>query len=109
MTGQTRSCGHPLGNSRWCPTCEYEGMQADRKRGPATAMKCFKCDASAPTVTLYRVNAKGRPAVWACNAHRIEPDMDLDVTIAEIERMRRGHAIRRKTKPTTPGGGEGGK
>jgi hypothetical protein len=55
-------------------------------------MKCFKCEISAPENTLYRVNAKGRPPIWACNAHRIEPDMELDVTIAEIERMRRGHA-----------------
>lgn len=61
-------------------------------------MKCFKCNASAPTATLYRVNAKGRPGIWACFAHRVEPDMDLDVTIAEIERMRRGHALRPRKK-----------
>lgn len=55
-------------------------------------MRCFRCEKSAPEHTLYRVNAKGRPAVWACRSHRLEPDMELDATIAEIENMRRGHA-----------------
>ncbi len=55
-------------------------------------MKCFRCSAHAPTSTLYRVNAKGRPPVWACFDHRIEPDMELDMTIEELERHRRGHA-----------------
>lgn len=62
-------------------------------------MKCFRCDKSAPAHTLYRVNAKGRPGIWACKDHRLEPDMDLDVAIDEIERMRRGHSAVLRHQP----------
>lgn len=57
-------------------------------------MKCFRpwCQRCAPYDTLYRVNAKGKPGIWACNEHRIEPDMELDVILEEIERYRQGHA-----------------
>ena len=51
-------------------------------------MKCFECERAAPQFTLYRINAKGRPGIWACAEHRIETDAELDEIIAEIERKR---------------------
>ena len=51
-------------------------------------MKCFRCERAAPEFTLYRINAKGRPGIWACAEHRIETDTELDEIIAEIERKR---------------------
>jgi len=32
-------------------------------------MKCCLCSRSAPTNTLYRVNEKGVPGIWACEIH----------------------------------------
>lgn len=49
-------------------------------------MKCFRteCTAAAPYATLYSVNAKGRPGVWACNAHRLERDSELDAIVEAV-------------------------
>jgi hypothetical protein len=53
-------------------------------------MNCHKkgCDKRAPQDTLYRVNAKGRPGIWACQAHRLEPDEELDGIVAAVQRKR---------------------
>jgi hypothetical protein len=48
-------------------------------------MKCCKCEKAAPQFTLYRVNAKGRPGIWACNEHRIEQDKELDAIVKALE------------------------
>lgn len=50
-------------------------------------MKCFRpdCPAAAPHDTLFRVNAKGRPGIWACNAHRLERDAELDAIVEAIQ------------------------
>jgi hypothetical protein len=48
-------------------------------------IKCFRCDRTAPDHTLYRVNAKGVDAIWACRSHRIERDSELDAIIAYIQ------------------------
>lgn len=54
-------------------------------------MKCFKtgCDKAAPQDTLYRVNAKGRPGIWACKVHRLETDSELDAIVAALEAQQR--------------------
>ena len=46
-------------------------------------MKCFRCDEQSP---LFRVNAKGVPGVWACRAHRIERDRELEAIVGHLER-----------------------
>jgi len=53
-------------------------------------MNCHKrgCDKRAPENTLYRVNAKGRPGVWACHEHRLEPDAELDGIVAAVQGKR---------------------
>jgi hypothetical protein len=71
-------------------------------------VKCFHCEKAAPQHTLYRVNAKGRPGIWACNEHRIEPDMELDVAVEEIERMRHLHARALRKGATKASADEGG-
>lgn len=50
-------------------------------------MHCFSpdCSRSAPEHTLYRVNAKGRPGIWACAAHRLEKDKTLGVIVRAVE------------------------
>jgi hypothetical protein len=63
-------------------------------------MKCFKCDARAPYATLYRVNAKGQPGIWACFKHRIEPDRELDAIIDAIKQ----DAVPASSKLATPTG-----
>jgi hypothetical protein len=55
-------------------------------------MKCFKCEKAAPLFTLYRVNAKGRPGIWACQQHRIERDSELDAIVAAIAASKGGEA-----------------
>lgn len=63
-------------------------------------MNCYKqgCEKRGPQDTLYRVNAKGRPGIWACQAHRLEPDAELDGIIAAVE----GAACARCWKPCDP-------
>lgn len=53
-------------------------------------MKCFRseCAKAAPRDTLFRVNAKGRPGIWACAAHRLERDPELDAIVKELEARR---------------------
>lgn len=50
-------------------------------------MKCFRqdCSKAAPMDTLFRVNAKGRPGIWACAAHRLEKDVELDAIVKALE------------------------
>jgi hypothetical protein len=71
-------------------------------------MKCFRCEKAAPQHTLYRVNAKGRQGIWSCNEHRIEPDMELDAIVEEIERMQRLHASVLRKAATKASADEGG-
>jgi hypothetical protein len=47
-------------------------------------MKCFRCNKGTPQHTLYRVNSKGRPGIFACSEHRLERDPELDAIIKEI-------------------------
>lgn len=62
-------------------------------------MKCFQptCARSAPRDTLFRVNAKGGPGVWACAEHRLERDSQLDAVVAEVQagrtQRRCGHPL----------------
>lgn len=67
--------------------------------------KCFRsdCQRSAPHHTLYRVNAKGVPGIWACNDHRIEPDTELDGAIAEIEQLGDAGQLASTTYLRSPG------
>jgi hypothetical protein len=53
-------------------------------------MKCFKCEKAAPVFTLYRVNAKGVPGIWACEQHRLERDSELDAIVAAIAASKGG-------------------
>lgn len=50
-------------------------------------MNCFKpnCPKAAPKDTLFRVNAKGVPGIWACASHRLEPDTALDAIVECLE------------------------
>ena len=50
-------------------------------------MKCFRCNAQAPHATLYRVNAKGRPGIWACFDHQVEKNSELEAIVAELEKQ----------------------
>lgn len=51
-------------------------------------MKCFRveCSKSAPKDTLFRVNHKGVPGIWACREHRIERDLELERIVDALER-----------------------
>jgi len=53
-------------------------------------MKCHikGCHKEAPQDTLYRVNAKGRPGIWACDKHRLEPDTELSTIVAAMQMKR---------------------
>lgn len=48
-------------------------------------MKCFRCPKAAPEFDLFRVNAKGVPAVWACGEHRLERDAELDRIVSGVK------------------------
>jgi hypothetical protein len=54
--------------------------------------KCCICQKGIPDVpSLFRINAKGQPGIWACAAHRnrtdakIDPELDaaVDIIIGE--------------------------
>ena len=48
-------------------------------------MKCLFCQKGvAQGVSLYRVNAKGQPGVWACAAHIGQTDATVDPVVREI-------------------------
>lgn len=59
-------------------------------------MKCFHvgCHRSAPQYTLFRVNQKGVPGIWACEEHRIETDRELDEIINEILKEQDGRTTK---------------
>lgn len=60
-------------------------------------MKCFhpRCTVNPETGgTLFRINAKGQPAIWACREHRAQtdrrPDKELDTVVGIIEQSQSG-------------------
>ncbi len=54
-------------------------------------MKCFHpdCPKAAPQNTLYRINAKGVPGIWACLDHKHlsdrKPDTEIEKIVAAVE------------------------
>lgn len=52
-------------------------------------MKCFACDRRGPEHSLFRVNAKGQPGIWACWEHKRNadamPDPELERIVRELE------------------------
>lgn len=53
--------------------------------------RCYSCGKGmVEGVTLIRQNAKGQPAIWACDQHNENQDQDLLITVAELERLDRG-------------------
>lgn len=54
-------------------------------------MKCLFCQKGiAEGVTLYRVNAKGQPGVWACAKHIGQTDAKVDPEVREISEILAG-------------------
>lgn len=49
-------------------------------------MKCFHpmCTVRAPQGTLFRVNAKGQPGIWACRIHIKNTDTSVDPEVARL-------------------------
>ena len=48
-------------------------------------MKCLFCNATpAKGATLYRVNAKGQPGVWACGKHIKQTDASISEEVKQI-------------------------
>ena len=60
-------------------------------------MKCFHptCAKRAPYDTLFRINAKGQPAVMACWEHRKNTDRAPDPELDDFVRMLEGSPKRR--------------
>lgn len=49
------------------------------------SMHCVICKKGAPHVSLYRINAKGQPGLWACAKHVKQTDAPpVDPTVASI-------------------------
>ena len=55
-------------------------------------MKCFVCGKGPPNgPSVFRVNAKGQPGVWACDEHRRHADKQADPkTIAVVRELETG-------------------
>lgn len=56
-------------------------------------MKCVICQKGPEQgVTVYRINAKGQPGLWACKKHRSQtdakPDPALDRLIDVLEKRK---------------------
>jgi hypothetical protein len=48
-------------------------------------MKCVICKKGPMQgVSLYRINEKGKPGLWACRAHRSQTDAPVDPELDEI-------------------------
>lgn len=57
-------------------------------------MKCFQCDASMATgATLFRVNEKGVPGIWACTSHRLKVDPIVDALVSVIASAGAAHSV----------------
>jgi len=49
---------------------------------------CKKGPTTTPSVTLFRINAKGQPGLWACGKHLKQTDAPpLDPDLAELTRI----------------------
>lgn len=49
------------------------------------AMRCLFCQKGpAQGVSVYRVNAKGQPGVWACERHMKNTDAKIDPEIKAL-------------------------
>lgn len=52
---------------------------------------CAVCDKGpSDGVSVYRMNAKGQPGLWACNEHKDQFDGRVDPEILEITRALEG-------------------
>lgn len=50
-------------------------------------MKCLFCQKGPQQgVSLFRVNAKGQPGVWACEAHIGQTDAKMDDVVQKLAR-----------------------
>lgn len=48
-------------------------------------MKCFFCARSPMTGdTVFRINAKGQPGIWACREHTAQTDVAIDPKVKAI-------------------------
>ena len=60
------------------------------------SMQCVICKRgpnSTPSATLFRINAKGQPGLWACAKHLKQTDAPpLDPDLAELARILEGRA-----------------
>ena len=50
-------------------------------------MHCHMCNKSAPFVTLFRVNEKGVPGIWACYEHWPKDKRDADPELDRIVKV----------------------
>lgn len=49
------------------------------------SLQCVICKKGAPYVSLYRINAKGQPGLWACSKHVSQTDAPpIDPTVALV-------------------------
>lgn len=55
------------------------------------SMQCVICKKGAPDVSLFRINEKGVPGLWACAKHLKQTDAPpLDPEFAELVRILEG-------------------
>ncbi len=53
--------------------------------------QCVICKKGVPYVSLYRINAKGQPGLWACAKHVDQTDAPpIDPTVALIVKTLEG-------------------